>query len=136
MTQQCCVYGNGMSRLSLLVLARQHNDINQIQRATTFPEVAASCRRLLYAHFSKEDGADDGKYMPEVPRYNAQKYRDFKQECVGFICSSRVVRSFCISVYVVKQYLYSEPSICGESHTNGNTTSTYLPQDARCLHGL
>ena len=80
-----------MSRLSLLILARQHNEINQIQRATTFSEVSASCQRLLFAHFSEDGRTDDGKYMPEVPLYNTQKYREFKQECVGFICSSQVV---------------------------------------------
>ena len=70
-TRYCSVYGEGMSRLSLL--ARQHNEINQIQRATTFPEVAASCRRLIYAHFATNDGVDDGEYMPEVPRYGKLK---------------------------------------------------------------
>ena len=61
-TRQCSVYGSDMSRLSLLILATQHNDINQIQRNTTFPIVAASCRRLLFVHFS-EDQEDDGLFI-------------------------------------------------------------------------
>ena len=87
-----------MSRLALLVLARQHNEINQIQRNTTFPEVAASCHRLLFAHFGEEGTSDDGEYMPDIPRYNTQKFRDFKQECIGYLCSSRVVRYYTISL--------------------------------------
>ena len=63
------------------MLARQHNDIH---RETTFPEVAASCRRLLFLHFG--DKNDDGEYMPSVPRYNTQVYKDYKRECIAYIC--------------------------------------------------
>lgn len=48
-SRTCCVYGSKMARKSLLVLARQHNDVNEIQRKTTFSEIAATCRRLAFS---------------------------------------------------------------------------------------
>lgn len=89
-SRKCTVYGKGLSRQSLLILAKQHNEFNQIQRETTFPEVAASCRRLVFAHFA-EGSEDDGQYMPSIPRYNSEKYRNFKKECVTYLHSPRVV---------------------------------------------
>ena len=88
--RNCVVYGNGMSRVATLVLARRHTEINQIQRVTTFPEIAASCRRLLFVHFAS-NGNHDESYMPDVPRYNTKAYVDFKQECLQYLLSSRVV---------------------------------------------
>lgn len=92
--RNCAVYGNGLSRLATLILARRHNEINQVQRVTTFPEIAASCRRLLFVHFATS-GDHDPSYMPDVPRYNAKPYIDFKHECLQYLVSSRVV-SACI----------------------------------------
>ncbi len=86
-SRKCCVYGASMTRKSLLMLARQHNDINEIQRETTFSEIAASCRRLLLVHF----GDVDDDYMPSVPRYNTQKYKAYKQECLTYLHSPRLV---------------------------------------------
>ncbi len=88
--RKCAVYGNGLSRAAKLVLARQHNEYNQIQRLTSFPEMAACCRRLMFAHFAPSE-SDDGTYAPEVPRYNTQDYRNFKQECLTFLVSSQAV---------------------------------------------
>ena len=87
--RKCAVYDSALSRKESLILARQHNEVNQIQRSTTFPEVAAACRRLMFVHFAEQE--DDGKYMPEVPRYNSQKYRDWKQECLDFLVSTQLV---------------------------------------------
>ncbi len=91
-TRKCAVYGSGLSRSASLVLARQHNEYNQIQRTTSFPELAACCRRLLFSHFASENEGDDGVTLLDVPRYNTQAYRAFKQECLGFLTSSQVVR--------------------------------------------
>ena len=91
LSRKCCVYGSSLSRKSLLVLARQHNDYNEIQRETTFSEVAASCRRLLFLHFAEDTEEDDGRYMPVIPRYNSTKYKEFKQECLFYLHSPRLV---------------------------------------------
>ena len=40
-TRKCAIYGKGMTRPAALVLARQHNEFNSIQRCTSFPEMAA-----------------------------------------------------------------------------------------------
>ena len=90
-SRKCAVYGSGLSRSALLVLAKQHNEFNQIQRTTSFPEIAACCRRLLFSHFAQEAEVDDGDTMPEVPRYNTNAYREFKQECLQFLVSTQVV---------------------------------------------
>lgn len=91
-TRKCAVYGSGLSRSASLVLARQHNEFNQIQRTTSFPEIVASCRRLLFSHFAQKEESDDGVAMPNIPRYNTQAYRLYKQECLTFLVSSQVVR--------------------------------------------
>jgi len=80
----------GMSRNAILRLANQHNEVNQVQRTTSFPEVAATCRRLLFVHFG-EGMEDDGEQMPQIPRYNTQKYRDWKSECLSFLSSPTTV---------------------------------------------
>lgn len=89
--RRCCVYGSDLSKRASLALARQHNEFNQIQRSTTFLEISGLCRRLMFAHFS--DHSDDGVFMPVIPRYNSQKYRDWKAECITFLGSSQVVSS-------------------------------------------
>ena len=71
--RRCVVYSSDLGKKATLVLARQHNEFNQIQRCTTFPELAASCRRLMFAHFALEGKEDDGMYMPTIPRYNSSK---------------------------------------------------------------
>ncbi len=90
-TRRCAVYGSGLSREQILVLAQQHNRFNQVQRSTTFPEIAAACRRLMFLHFAEEDRHDDGQYNPPVPRYNTQKYRSWKLECLHFCVTPKVV---------------------------------------------
>ena len=80
-----------MSRNAILRLGNQQNEVNKIQRATTLCEVAATCRRLLYAHFASDNLKDDGEYMPHIPRYNTQKYREWKAECVSYLSSSTTV---------------------------------------------
>ena len=87
---KCAVYGSELSRAGKLILARQHNEFNQIQCTTTFPEMSACCRRLMFAHFAP-DQYDDGTYVPDVPRYNAQPYQDWKSECTTFLQSSSAV---------------------------------------------
>ena len=90
LTRKCVVYGNALSLSSMLFLARQHNDYNQIQRVTSFPEVAACCRRLLFAHFG-ENLVEEESVCLDIPRYNSQPYREYKEECVSFIASSQIV---------------------------------------------
>ena len=91
LTRRCSVYGKGLGRSATLLLAKQHNDFNQIQRITTFPEVSACCRRLLFSHFGDPGTVDDGNTLLSVPRYNSQAYREFKQECVTYLLSSQTV---------------------------------------------
>ena len=118
-SRKCLVYGSGLSRSASLVLARQHNEFNQIQRTTSFPEIAASCRRLCFAHFAPErmDTIDEG--MPELPRYNSQPYRAFKQECCNFLVSTQVVSlSLFIDVHHAHASVQIKPVICDIcSHT-------------------
>ena len=85
------VYGKGLQRSAALTLARQHNEYNQIQRMTTFPEIAASCRRLLFERFGSGEIDDDDAKMPDTPRYNSTMYHEFKQECLTFLVSSQIV---------------------------------------------
>lgn len=90
-TRKCSVYGSGMSNESILTLAQDHNSVNQVQRVTTFPEVAMICRRLLFKHFACEGQEDDGEYSPVVPRYNSNDYREWKRECLLYCVNSKVV---------------------------------------------
>ena len=89
--RRCAVYGQGLSTEAILTIAQQHNQYNQIQRTTTFPEIAAACRRLSFQHFAEEGKCDDGKYDPPVPRYNTQKYRDWKKACMRLCITPQVV---------------------------------------------
>ena len=106
-TRKCAVYGSGLSRSASLVLARQHNEFNQIQRTTSFPEMAACCRRLLFSHFAEENEKDDGVTMPVIPRYNTQTYRAFKQECLTFLLSSQVVRIYTLLLCSYNNMIYT-----------------------------
>lgn len=90
-SRKCSVYGQGLPRPATLVLARQHNEFNSIQRTTSFPELAACCRRLLFSHFAVGEGPDDGTTELLVPRYNTARYREFKQECLTFLLSTQTV---------------------------------------------
>ena len=85
------MYGKGLQRSATLALARQHNEYNQIQRVTTFPEIAASCRRLLFEQFGCGEVDDVDANMPNIPRYNSTIYREFKQECLAFLVSTQIV---------------------------------------------
>ena len=88
--QKCVVYGpaKSMGKELILVLAQQHNSLNQIQRVTTFPETCAICRRLLFQHFG---GEDDGASFPQIPRYNTKNYRDWKSDCLLYTVNPRMV---------------------------------------------
>ena len=68
-TRKCAVYSTGLSRPAALVLARQHNEVNLVQRQTSFPEVAACCRRLVFSHFGE---GETMTMIPIIPRYNSQ----------------------------------------------------------------
>ena len=95
--RRCIVYGRGLSQAAALSLAQRHNEANQLQRATTFSEIANTCRRLLFSEFGPElTDAPDG-CMPEVPRYNSQNYRDFKTKCLSILVNTHTVSvSVCV----------------------------------------
>ena len=104
LTRKCAIYGAELSRNAILRLANQQNEINKIQRATTLAEVAATCRRLMFAHFTSGDLLDDGENMPNIPRYNTQKYREWKTECVSYLSSPTMVSVICFKIRI-KFYL-------------------------------
>ena len=99
--RQCAVYGQGLSTEAILKIAQQHNLYNQIQRMTTFREIAAACRRVLFQHFSEEGKCDDREYDPPVPCYNTQKYRDWKKACMRLCITPQVVS--------VRNVLFKDP---------------------------
>lgn len=74
-SRKCATYASGLNRAGKLVLVRQHNEFNQIQRTTTFPKLSACCRRLMFTHFAP-DQCDDGTYAPNILSYNTQHYRN------------------------------------------------------------
>ena len=92
-SRRCAVYGAGLSRNAILHLSNQHNEVNKMLRATSFPEVASSCRRLLFVHFG-EGMEDDGEQMPVVPHYNTHKYRAWKTECSTYLTAPGTVRFY------------------------------------------
>lgn len=98
--QKCVVYGNGISIGSVVLLAQQHNTLNQIQRVTTFPETAEICRRLLFKHFAKGK-EDDGTFFPDVPYYNANTYKEWKAECLLYSVTPRMVKHIANSHYYI-----------------------------------
>lgn len=89
--RRCIVYGCGLNQAAALSLAQRHNEANQLQRATTFSEIASTCRRLVFSEFGPElNDAPDG-CMPEVPRYNSQNYREFKTKCLSILVNTHTV---------------------------------------------
>ena len=104
------VYGAGLSQASALTLAQQHNEANQVQRVTSFSEIAGTCRRLLFTEFAPnlEDEADG--CMPEVPRYNTHAYREFKSKCLSIIVNTQIVSVVamkCILIVHVPPFFHS-----------------------------
>ena len=90
--RRCTIYGAGLTKEAILKVSQHHNVFNQVQRCTTFVEVAAACRRLCFKHFG--DGHnDDGSYNPVVPRYNTTQYRIWKNECIQMCQTPNVVCS-------------------------------------------
>lgn len=137
-TRRCAVYGNGLSRSATLMLAKQHNELNQIQRITTFTEVAACCRRLVFSHFAETGAVDDGTTTPTIPRYNSQPYISFKQECVTYLLSSQTVSyiiGYVLSPQVEVKYILItvESGNDRSGHSDGTIEETHLSQDAGCV---
>ena len=95
------MYGNGLTQEAALTLAQVHNETNQLQRATSFSEVAATCRRLLFSHFGPDlNDADEDSPMPDIPRYNTQDYRHFKSTCLSILVNTQTVSSMCKNVFL------------------------------------
>lgn len=93
--RRCTIYGAGLSEEAILKVAQHHNFCNQVQRRTTFVEVAATCRRLCFKHFGNGH-EDDGLFNPTVPRYNTMQYRKWKKDCINACQTPNVV---CINCY-------------------------------------
>ena len=93
-TRTCMMYGQALSRVALLLLARQHNECDSIQRVTSFPEAAVCCRRLLLSCFGDRIVDNESEHI-EVLHYNSQSYRDYKQECLTLIVNSQIVSYGC-----------------------------------------
>ena len=77
LTRKCAIYGAEL-RSALLCLANQQIEIIKIQRVTTLAKVAATCWQLMFTHFANGALLDDGKNMPNSPRYSIQKYHEWK----------------------------------------------------------
>ncbi len=60
-SRKCAIYGNDIPRMAAMMLAKQHNEFNSIQRSTGFAELAACCRKLYFVHFAINGMTDDGK---------------------------------------------------------------------------
>lgn len=80
-TRKCSIYGSETPTEVLLLLAKEHNNLNQIQRVSTFPEVAGVCHRLLKSHFGDSP----------VPRYNTKDYRKWKSDCLRYCVCPKMV---------------------------------------------
>ena len=107
-SRKCAVYGSGISIPAALTLAQQHNECNQLQRATTFSEIAGTCRRLLFNKFGPDlDDCPDCK-LPNIPRYNSKPYRDFKKECISIIVNTQTVSidKCCTCIVMFRWYLH------------------------------
>ena len=108
-SRRCAVYGSGLSQNAILWLGNQYNEVNKMQQATSFPEVANTCRRLMFVHFD-EGMEDDGKQMLVVPRYNTQKYRAWKTECTTYLTSPATVRLYLCPFASIMVYLIFQSS--------------------------
>ena len=130
LARSCAVYGSRLTSPAALVLARQHNDFNKIQRTTSFPEVSACCRRIMFSHFALEGETDDGETNPTVPYFNSKGYRAFKQECSTYLLSSQMV---CYQLHLMQAIcdyiIFIEPVYDRSGHTDGTTEVQHLPQD-------
>ena len=85
------VYGCGLTQAAALTLAKRHNETNQLQRATSFSEIAGTCRRLIFSEFGdKLDDTMDGS-MLDNSRYNSQNYRDFKSKYLSILVNTQTV---------------------------------------------
>lgn len=129
--RKCAVYDKELTRSAALDLARQHNEYNSIHRTTSFPEVAACCRRLLFSHFAGDGVSDDGSTDLDVPRYNKTAYRVFKQECLTFLMSSQTVCMYVCMTYSADKHAYFiESSNDRPGHSDGIASSQHLSQHA------
>ena len=136
LTRRCSIYGSGLSRTATLVLAKQHNEFNQIQRVTCFPEVAACCRRLMFSHFAGPEDIDDGTTIPVIPRYNSLPYISFKQECVTYLLSSQTVKIHSGVLYFHVWVVSVESTNDKSCYPDGTIEGAYLSQNAECVHNV
>ena len=81
-TRRCAVYASDLSTAAQVVLARQHNEINQIQCVTTISELASCCRRFAFQDFGSLD---------VVPKGQSKEYKQFKTSCVTYLKSTKTV---------------------------------------------
>ena len=100
-SRKCAIYGNDIPRMAAMMLAKQHNEFNSIQRSTGFAELAACCRKLYFVHFAMDGVTDDGKTDLPRERYNSKKYIAFKQECLALLTTSQIVRSFFFIIMLI-----------------------------------
>ena len=91
-TRKCAVYGNDLSFEAKLYLAEQHNEFNQIQRETTFPEVAALCRKIAFHQFWQWEPETDSEI--EYPYTSTADYKKFKEECETILTGGNVVSQY------------------------------------------
>ena len=75
------MYESGFSHSALLILAKQHNEFNQIQCTTSFPEIAACYRWLLFSHFAWDVEGDGGVNMPDILCYNMHTRNSSNNVC-------------------------------------------------------
>ena len=98
-SRKCIVYGRSLTHSKALTLAQRHNETNQLQRATSFSEIAGTCRRPIFSEFVPDmnDNPDGTGQMPVVPRYNSQPYREFKKKCLSILVNTQNVSdSICV----------------------------------------
>ncbi len=120
--RKCAIYGNDIPRTAAMMLAKQHNEFNSIQRSTGFAELAACCRKLYFVHFAMDGVTDDGKTDLPRERYNSKKYIAFKQECLALLTTSQIVRSFFFFLSMFNFMLHLiESSTYRTGHTDGTT---------------
>ncbi len=122
------VYGAGLTLEQILVQAQKHNRFNQVQRSTTFPDIEGACRTLTFEHFAEAGKRDDGDYYPLVPRYNTQRYRCWKQECLHFCVTPKAVRScdVCLLALCVCVHMHMPCEWCTYVHARGHMYKSSL----------